>query len=91
MGQNNYQGNKRRDDPDIEINNTSRPSFWQNPQFTFFLYLLFIVLSFQFWQKNAENKQLEIPYSQFLDYVERYGDWGTETFYYRSALESGDG
>lgn len=70
MGQNNYQGNKRRDDPDIEINKTSKPSFWQNPQFTLFLYLLFIVLSFQFWQKNAENKQLEIPYSQFLDYVE---------------------
>ena len=61
-------GNKK---PDIEINKTSRPQFWQNPNFTIILYLLFIFFSFQFWQGYKETKQEEIPYSEFLQHVEK--------------------
>ncbi len=59
------------DEPDIEINQTSRKSFWQNPQFNLILYLLFVVVSFHIWQSLQEVAQLEIPYSEFLEHVEK--------------------
>ncbi len=57
--------------PDIEINKTTKEPFWQNPQFMFILYLLFIFASFHIWQQMRETRRLEIPYSQFLEYVEK--------------------
>jgi cell division protease FtsH len=71
MNRTNYQSRAGRGEPDIEINKTSKQPFWQHPQFNVLLYLLFIFLSFQFWQKHAETQSLEIPYSQFLEYVDK--------------------
>lgn len=56
--------------PDIEINKTTTEKFWQNPNFTFWLYLIFILISFQFFQGYQETKQQEIPYSEFLSHVD---------------------
>lgn len=70
MNKSDYRASKR-DEPDIEINNTTRQSFWQNPQFNLILYLLFIFISFHFWQQMQESKRLEIPYSAFLEHVEK--------------------
>lgn len=57
--------------PDIEIGKTTRPKFWQNQNFNLILYLLFIFLSFQFWQGFQETKRAEIPYSEFLQHVDK--------------------
>ena len=35
------------------------------------LYLIFIFVSFHFWQQAAERQTHEIPYSEFLQYVEQ--------------------
>lgn len=56
--------------PEIEINKTTREKFWQNPNFTFWLYLIFILISFQFYQGYQQAKQQEIPYSEFLTHVQ---------------------
>jgi hypothetical protein len=47
--------------PQIEINKSTRQKFWQNPNFTLLLYLLFILLSFQVWQGYQQARQQEIP------------------------------
>ncbi|MEQ8231860.1 MAG: ATP-dependent metallopeptidase FtsH/Yme1/Tma family protein, partial [Gammaproteobacteria bacterium] len=60
------------DEPDIEINKTSKQHFWQHPQFTLLLYLLFVIVSFQFWHEAANVRRQEIPYSEFLEHVERH-------------------
>ncbi len=59
-------------EPDIELNKTTRPPFWQKPQFNLVLYLLFIFFSFHFWQQAEQSKRLEIPYSTFLEHVEKH-------------------
>lgn len=69
MNKSDYKNNGR-DETDIEINNTSKQSFWQNPQFNLILYLLFMFVSFHFWQQMQETRRLEIPYSEFLQHVE---------------------
>ncbi len=56
--------------PDIEINKTTHEKFWQNPNFTFWLYLIFILISFQFYQGYQQARQQEIPYSEFLAHVQ---------------------
>ena len=58
------------DKPRIEINKSSRPSFWQSPQFNLVLYLIFILLSFHFWGQYSEARRIEIPYSEFLQLLE---------------------
>ena len=58
-------------EPDIEINKTSKQHFWQHPQFTLILYLLFVIVSFQFWHEAAGIRRSEIPYSEFLEHVAR--------------------
>ncbi|GAB4353541.1 MAG: ATP-dependent zinc metalloprotease FtsH [Gammaproteobacteria bacterium] len=60
------------DEPDIEVNKTSKTPFWQSPQFNILLYLLFVLFSFHFLQQTAEVHQQEIPYSEFLQLVERH-------------------
>ena len=57
--------------PRIEINKSSKTPFWQTPLFTLIIYLVFIMLSFQFWGQLKEAKRIEIPYSQFLQDVEQ--------------------
>ncbi len=58
--------------PDIEINKTTNQKFWQSPNFTFWLYVFFILISFQFYQGYKQARQEEIPYSQFLTYVKKH-------------------
>ncbi|HHH38976.1 MAG TPA: ATP-dependent metallopeptidase FtsH/Yme1/Tma family protein [Sedimenticola sp.] len=57
--------------PKIEINKSSSQKFWQTPNFTLIMYLLFIFFSFQVWQGYQQAKQEEIPYSEFLQYVQK--------------------
>lgn len=56
--------------PDIELNKTTSEKFWQNPNFTFWIYLIFILISFQFYQSYQQARQQEIPYSEFLTHVQ---------------------
>jgi cell division protease FtsH len=66
------QYSRGKDEPDIELNDTTRQSFWQNPQFNFILYLLFILASYLFFQQMEETRRIEIPYSTFLEHVEKH-------------------
>ncbi len=70
MNKNNFSlGGSDDNRPKIEINKSTKPRFWQSPNFTLIMYLLFIFFSFQLWQGYQETKREEIPYSQFLQYV----------------------
>ena len=55
--------------PDIELNKSNEQKFWQNTNFTLLVYLIFILLSFQFWQNYQQARQQEIPYSEFLQHL----------------------
>ena len=56
--------------PDIEVNKPDDTKFWQRPYFTILLYI-FLFASIWFVWRTADNLALsEIPYSQFLKYLE---------------------
>ena len=57
--------------PEIEINKPAERKFWQRPDFTLWLYIIFLLVSFYLWQGYREVRQTEIPYSQFLEHVEK--------------------
>ncbi len=59
--------------PDLEINKSgsSEPKMWQRSDFNFTLYLIIMLLSFYFWQGYSKTKSEEIPYSEFLQHVEK--------------------
>ena len=59
------------DEPEIELNKSTQQSFWQHPQFNFLLYLLLLFVLWQFFQGMEETRRAEIPYSQFLEYVDK--------------------
>ncbi len=62
----------KHNDPRIDINHSPRkPGLWQSPGFNLLLYLIFIYLSFHFWSRSVETRRIEIPYSQFLQYVKQ--------------------
>ncbi len=71
MNKNNFSLNGNGDKPKIEINKSTNQKFWQNPNFTLVMYLLFIFFSFQVWQGYEEAKRSEIPYSEFLQHVQK--------------------
>ncbi len=58
--------------PEIEINKSTKQKFWQNPNFTLLLYALFILISFQVYQGAQQAQREEIPYSTFLQYVDKH-------------------
>lgn len=60
-------GNKK---PDIEINKSGETEFWQRPNFSFWVYVVFMVLSLYLWQGYSETKKEQIPYSQFVAHME---------------------
>ena len=62
---------KKSGKPAIEINKTTKEPFWQNPQFNIILYLILLFVLFQFFQGMQQAKRAEIPYSEFLEHVER--------------------
>ncbi len=61
------------DKPDLEIKKGPQPEmkFWQRPDFNITLYLLIMLLSFYFWQGYTQTKNEEIPYSEFLQHVDK--------------------
>jgi len=61
-------------DPDIEVNNPSGSRFWQRSAVNlvlYLLYLLFMAAIWSLWQSADRMVQAEIPYSQFLQYLEQ--------------------
>ncbi len=72
MNKSNFSIGGDRNKPEIEINKSTPPrKFWQSPNFTLLMYLLFILLSFQLWQGYEQARQEEIPFSEFLQHVEK--------------------
>ena len=63
----------KEDKPDLEINKSgdTGPRVWQRFDFNFFLYLIIMWLSFYFWQGYTQTRNEEIPYSEFLQHVEK--------------------
>lgn len=57
--------------PEIEINKSPKIKFWQRPDFNFALYLLIMFVSFYLWQGYTEALRAEIPYSEFLQHVDK--------------------
>ena len=58
--------------PDIEINKPAdKRRYWQRPDFTLWLYIIFILLSFYMWQGYQEARNEEIPYSEFLQHLNK--------------------
>jgi cell division protease FtsH len=57
------------DKPKIEIKKPANGKFWQKPSFNFLLYILFLIVSLYFFQSYTAEQREEIPYSQFLQYV----------------------
>ncbi len=55
--------------PDIEINKSTERKFWQRPDFTLLLYVLFILASFYIWHGMESAARQEIPYSEFLKHL----------------------
>ena len=68
MKQTNFSWGKKR--PDIEVNKPARVKFWQRPDVTLILNILFLAALFYLWQSISSTEQEEIPYSQFLQYVQ---------------------
>ncbi len=57
--------------PDIEINKPSKEPFWHDPRFNWIAYVILAFLLVSLWQNVQRMQTLELPYSQFLEYVEQ--------------------
>jgi len=57
--------------PEIEINKTTQHKFWQRPDFILMVYLVVMLASFYLWQGYTQGHNSEIPYSEFLQYVDK--------------------
>jgi len=57
--------------PDIEVNKPGGMKFWHRPEVNLVLYLLFLAAIWSLWQSADRMAQAEIPYSQFLHYLEK--------------------
>jgi cell division protease FtsH len=57
--------------PDIEINKPGEVKFWQRPNVTLVLYVLFFAAMWFMWQSGSRLAKEEIPYSQFLTYLQQ--------------------
>ncbi len=69
MKKNNFSlGNNK---PDIEINKTTQHKFWQRPDFNLIVYLVLMTLSFYLWQGYTSEQTKEIPYSEFLQHLDK--------------------
>ena len=59
--------------PDIEVNKPDRPQklkFWQRPEVSLVLYVLFFIAMLYVWQYSIGGASTEIPYSRFLQYLD---------------------
>ena len=68
MNKNNFSlGDKK---PEIEINKTTQHKLWQQPNFNLILYVVVMLVSFYLWQGYTQDRNSEIPYSEFLQHVD---------------------
>jgi cell division protease FtsH len=61
----------RQDKPDIEINKPEKAAFWRRPNITLLMYLVFLAATWYVWHSAQTVAREEIPYSQFLKYLEQ--------------------
>ena len=57
--------------PSIEIKSPGDGKFWQRPGFTLWVYALLFMGAVYFWQSSSRTGQEEIPYSEFLQDVNK--------------------
>ncbi len=58
--------------PDIEVNKPEKTTgFWQRPDVNLVFYFLFFMALFLMWQDSTNVRRENIPYSQFLQYVQK--------------------
>ena len=69
MRKNNF--DRKGDDPKIEINKPSEQKDWKNPGFSLWLYIIFMMASLYLWQGFKHQQQKEIPYSEFLQKMQK--------------------
>ncbi|GBE10822.1 ATP-dependent zinc metalloprotease FtsH [bacterium BMS3Bbin12] len=60
-----------KDKPHIEIRPPEERKFWQRPGFNLVAYLLLLLALFYFWNLRPPQQAKEIPYSEFLHYVQK--------------------
>jgi cell division protease FtsH len=61
----------KRNKTDIEINKPREVKFWRRPNIVLIVYLLMLAAMWYAWQSTTRLEQQEIPYSQFLAYVQQ--------------------
>lgn len=61
----------KRNKTDIEINKPREVKFWRRPNVVLIVYLLMLAAMWYAWQSATRLEQQEIPYSQFLSYVQQ--------------------
>ncbi len=60
-----------KDKPRIEIRPPEERKFWQRPGLNLLAYLLLLLALFYFWKLQPPQQAKEIPYSEFLHYVQK--------------------
>jgi len=58
-------------DPDIEINKPGPRKVWQQPAFTIWVYVFFMLASLWLWRANEQAATQEIPYSEFVEHLNK--------------------
>jgi cell division protease FtsH len=57
--------------PDLEINKPGPGPIWQRPNNILWIYLLMMLASLWFWQGAQQLAQEQIPYSEFLQHLDK--------------------
>lgn len=57
--------------PELEINKRAPRRFWQQPQNLWWIYLIAMLGSMWFWETAQHSAQVQIPYSEFLQHLNR--------------------
>jgi len=57
--------------PDLEINKRGPDGFWQRPGNMLWIYVLAMLVSLWFWQGAQQLAQEQIPYSEFLQHLDK--------------------
>ncbi|SPE29315.1 ATP-dependent zinc metalloprotease FtsH [Burkholderiales bacterium] len=57
--------------PDLEINKREPGPLWQRPGNLLWIYLLMMLVSLWFWQGAQQLAQEQIPYSEFLQHLDK--------------------
>ncbi len=57
--------------PELEINKPGAGRFWQSPGSMWWIYVLAMLVSLWFWQGAQQLAQEQIPYSEFLQHLDK--------------------